>query len=117
MRLARPACYRGAQHEEAVRTAVLPVKAQHLVEGELRADISVEHKEGLRVPREDLVPEVVDAATSAEGRVLLQIPAQGGLGALPLSSSMPSHTDRPLQLATARGLRLDGVSGSGGFEG
>lgn len=49
------------------------VRGQHLLEGEVAADIAVHHKEGVRVPGPDLVPEVVDAASRSEGRVFLKV--------------------------------------------
>ena len=46
---------------------------QHLLEGKVAADVAVHHKEGVGVARPDLVPEVVDAARRAEGRVFLEV--------------------------------------------
>jgi len=51
------------------------LELQHLLQGELRADVRVEDKEGLSTTRQDLVSEVIDAASRAQRRVLLEIPA------------------------------------------
>lgn len=54
--------------------ALAPVSLQHGAQGEVRADVSIEHEEGLRCPSQDLVPKMVEATPCAEGGKLLQVP-------------------------------------------
>lgn len=54
------------------------MRGQHGAQGEVGADIRVEHEEGLRTPRQDLVPEVVETTPSAQGGKLLQVPVPPG---------------------------------------
>lgn len=53
---------------------LVSVGIQHSTQGEVGADISVEHKEGLRAPGQDLVPEMVETTSCAQGHKFLQIP-------------------------------------------
>lgn len=53
----------------------LPLQPVHLHDRKVAAHVRVEHEECSRVPTHNLVPEVVDAPTSAQGAILLQIPA------------------------------------------
>lgn len=50
------------------------VGIQHGAQGEVGADISVEHKEGLGASSQDLVPEMVETTTCAQGGKFLQVP-------------------------------------------
>lgn len=54
--------------------ALASVSIQHGTQGEVRADVSIEHEEGLRCPSQDLVPKMVEATSCAEGSKLLQVP-------------------------------------------
>ena len=67
--------YRRPQDNKATRLSVFLLKAEHLRQGKLRAHIGVQDEEGLRAAREDLISEVIDAPSGAQGCVLLQIPA------------------------------------------
>ena len=52
---------------------VLPdVQLQHFLQGKLRADISVHHKESVRIAGSDLVPEVIKSTRGPEGSELLE---------------------------------------------
>lgn len=53
-------------------------EVQHLLQGELGAHVCVEDEEGISATRQDLVTEVVDAPSRAQGRVLLEVPAREG---------------------------------------
>lgn len=53
---------------------LVSVGSQHVTQGEVRADISVEHEEGLRAPSQDLVPEMIETTSCAQGGKFLQIP-------------------------------------------
>lgn len=54
--------------------ALAPVSIQHGTQGEVRADVSIEHEESLRCPCQDLVPKMVEATPCAKGSKLLQVP-------------------------------------------
>lgn len=54
--------------------ALASVSIQHSTQGEVRADISVEHEERLRSPGQDLVPKMVEPTPCAEWRKFLQVP-------------------------------------------
>lgn len=68
--------HRGAKQQERVRLA--SVGSQHGTQGEVRADVSVEHEEGLRAPGQDLVPEMVETTSCAQGNKFLQVPVPPG---------------------------------------
>lgn len=50
------------------------VGVKHSTQGEVRADIRVEHEECLRAPSKDLVPKMVETTTCAQGGKFLQVP-------------------------------------------
>lgn len=47
---------------------------QHSIQGEVGADIGIEHEERLRASSQDLVPEVVETTPGAQGCKFLQVP-------------------------------------------
>lgn len=53
--------------------ALASVSIQHSTQGEVRADVSIEHEEGLRCPSQDLVPEMVETTPCSKGSKLLQV--------------------------------------------
>lgn len=63
---------RGSQEQERVR--LVSVGSQHSAQGEVGANISVEHEEGLRAPSQDLIPEVVETTSCAQRGKFLQVP-------------------------------------------
>lgn len=48
--------------------------SQHGAQGEVRANISVEHEEGLGAPSQDLIPEMVETTSCAQRGKFLQVP-------------------------------------------
>lgn len=56
---------RGAKEQE--RVALASVGIQHGVQGEVGADISIEYEERLRASSQDLVPEMVETTSCAQG--------------------------------------------------
>lgn len=54
--------------------ALAPVSIQHGAQREVRADVGIEHEEGLRCPSQDLVSKMVEATPCAKGSKLLQVP-------------------------------------------
>lgn len=53
---------------------LLSVGSQHGIQGEVGANISVEHEEGLGPPSQDLVPEMVETTSCAQRGKFLQVP-------------------------------------------
>jgi hypothetical protein len=47
--------------------ALVSVGIQHSTQGEIRADISIEHEECFRAPSQDLVPKMVETTPCAQG--------------------------------------------------
>lgn len=64
--------HRGAQEQERVR--LVSVGGQHGAQGEVGANISVEHEEGLGAPSQDLIPEMVETTSCAQRGKFLQVP-------------------------------------------
>ena len=52
---------------------LLPVELQHSLQGKLGADVSVHHKESVRVAGSDLVPEVIKSSGRPERSELLEV--------------------------------------------
>lgn len=63
---------------KAVLFSVFLLEAEHLCERESWADISIQNKESLWTAGDNLISEVIDAPPSAQGCILLQIPAVQG---------------------------------------
>lgn len=53
---------------------LVSVGSQHGTQGEVRADVSIEHEEGFGAPSQDLVPEVVETTSCAQRGKFLQVP-------------------------------------------
>lgn len=64
--------HRGAKEQERVR--LVSVDLQHSAQGEVGADVSVEHEEGFGASSQDLVPEMVETTPCAQGGKFLQVP-------------------------------------------
>lgn len=62
------------QNDEPLLVGQCLLKRQHLLHGEIAANIRVQNKERSRVPTHYLVPEVVDAPSSSQGAIFLQVP-------------------------------------------
>lgn len=62
------------KNNKTVRFPVFLLEAEHLCERKSGADISIQNKEGLWTAGDNLISEVIDAPSSAQGCVLLQIP-------------------------------------------
>lgn len=60
---------------------LVSVGSQHRAQGEVGANISVEHEEGLRAPSQDLIPEVVETTSCAQRGKFLQVPVPRDPGA------------------------------------
>lgn len=83
------------------------VGIQHGAQGEVGADISVEHKEGLGASSQDLVPEMVETTACAQGGKFLQVPVPRA----PQASSVRSEeTHKPGHLTppAPRGTPVQG---------
>lgn len=75
---------------------LVSVGSQHVTQGEVRADISIEHEEGLRAPSQDLVPEMIETTSCAQGGKFLQIPVPRE----PRASSVRSEETDAMGLGT-----------------
>lgn len=75
---------------------LVSVGSQHVTQGEVRADISVEHEEGLRAPSQDLVPEMIETTSCTQGGKFLQIPVPRD----PRASSVRSEETDTMGLET-----------------
>lgn len=53
---------------------LVSVDIQHSAQGEVGADVSVEHEEGFRASSQDLVPEMVETTPCTQGGKFLQVP-------------------------------------------
>lgn len=53
---------------------LVSVDIQHGTQGEVGADVSIEHEEGFRASSQDLVPEMVETTPCAQGGKFLQVP-------------------------------------------
>lgn len=49
------------------------MEGQHFIHGKIAANVRMQHKESSRVPTHYLVPEVIDAPSSPQGAILLQV--------------------------------------------
>lgn len=56
---------------------LVSVGSQHGTQGEVRADVSIEHEEGFGAPSQDLVSEMVETTACAQGGKFLQVPVPG----------------------------------------
>lgn len=75
---------------------LVSVGSQHSVQGEVGANISVEHEEGLRAPSQDLIPEVVETTSCAQRGKFLQVPVPRD----PRASSVTSEESDTMNLGT-----------------
>lgn len=71
-------CHRCSENHGAAGLSVLLLEAEHLGQRKRRADVGIQHKERLWIPRHNLVSEVIDAAPRSQRRILLQVPAAPG---------------------------------------
>ena len=53
---------------------LVSVDIQHSAQGEVGADVSVEHEEGFGASSQNLVPEMVETTPCAQGGKFLQVP-------------------------------------------
>lgn len=67
--------HRCPQDNKTVWFSMFLLEAEHLHERKGWADISIQNKESLWTPGDNLISEVIDAPSSAQGCVLLQVPA------------------------------------------
>lgn len=75
---------------------LVSVSSQHSTQGEVGANISVEHEEGLRAPSQDLIPEVVETTSCAQRCKFLQVPVPRD----PRASSVRSEESDTMNLGT-----------------
>lgn len=75
---------------------LVSVGSQHSAQGEVGANISVEHEEGLRAPSQDLIPEVVETTSCAQRGKFLQVPVPRD----PRASSVRSEESDTMNLGT-----------------
>lgn len=54
--------------------ALASVSIQHSTQGEVRADVSIEHEECFRASSQDLVPKMVETTPCAQGGKFLKVP-------------------------------------------
>lgn len=66
------------EDDETVGFSVFLLEAEHLFERKSRADIGIQNEESLRTAGDNLISEVIDAPSGAQGRVLLEVPALRG---------------------------------------
>lgn len=73
--------HRCPKNDKTVGFSVFLLEAEHLFERKSWADISIQNEESLRTAGDNLISEVIDAPSGAQGWILLQIPAVPGAGA------------------------------------
>ncbi len=66
--------HRCAKDNKAVWFSMFLLEAKHLSERKSWADISIQNKESLWTAGDNLISEVIDAPSGAQGCILLQIP-------------------------------------------
>lgn len=66
------------EDDETIWFSVFLLEAEHLFERKSRADIGIQNEESLRTAGDNLISEVIDAPSGAQGRVLLEVPALRG---------------------------------------
>lgn len=75
---------------------LMSVGSQHSLQGEVGANISIEHEEGFRAPSQDLIPEMVETASCAQRGKFLQVPVPRD----PRASSVRSKETDTISLGT-----------------
>lgn len=66
------------KNDKTVGFSVFLLEAEHLFERKSWADISIQNEKSLRTAGDNLISEVIDAPSGAQGCILLQIPAVRG---------------------------------------
>lgn len=66
--------YRCPEDNKAVWFSVFFLKAEHLCKRKCWTNISIQYKESLWTARDNLISEMIDAPSSAQGCILLQVP-------------------------------------------